>query len=109
MLNNNIRFIIDGWVNSKGYQGGTGDESFHEDHHSNFVCFKGNIYSEPFLDEDNNYMINFQPAKYSKTLDQTKPFIYGKPSHHFHRYIKALWQYVCLNLAIINNLFYELF
>ena len=33
-------------------------------------------------------------AKYDPELDQNLPFLFGKRSHHFHRWIKAVWHLI---------------
>ena len=33
-------------------------------------------------------------AKYDPNLDPNVPFLYGKPSHHFHRWIKGIWHLI---------------
>ena len=90
MLN---RFIIDGYVDSYHYDSvNFSPNSTHEDdHHSNFVSFLKDQYSEPFM-ANGQFHTNFCPAKYSPSKDQTNPFIYGNESYHFHRWIRTVWQ-----------------
>ena len=83
--------MIDSYVNSKEYQDETGQDSFH---HCNFASFKQNTFSEPFKEIDGTMNEGFMPAKYDVNSDQDVPFIYGMPSHHFHRYIKGIWQLI---------------
>ena len=95
-------------MNSKSYQGGTGNESWEEDHHANFASFKENKFSEPFQKEDGSIDDGYMVAKYDAALDPNIPFLYGRPTHHFHRWIKAVWHIIPISeeanfMEILNH------